>query len=74
MSLDGERLKPANVTWQNQDQLRFVLKEGKKRQIRRMCELVGLKVTGLKRVRIGKIKLGELPVGKWRYLRPDERF
>jgi 23S rRNA pseudouridine2604 synthase len=74
LSLDGQKLKPAKVTWQNEDQLRFVLREGKKRQIRRMCELVGLKVTGLKRVRVGKIKLGELPVGQWRYLRADEQF
>ncbi len=74
LSLDGQKLKPAKVSWQNEDQLRFVLSEGKKRQIRRMCELVGLKVTGLKRVRIGKIKLGELPVGQWRYLRADEQF
>lgn len=74
LSLDGQKLKPAKVTWQNEDQLRFVLREGKKRQIRRMCELVGLKVTGLKRVRIGKVKLGDLPVGQWRYLRADERF
>jgi 23S rRNA pseudouridine2604 synthase len=74
LSLDGKKLKPAKVTWQNEDQLRFVLQEGKKRQIRRMCELVGLKVTGLKRVRIGKVKLGDLPVGQWRYLREDERF
>lgn len=74
LSLDGEALKPAEVSWQNQDQLRFILREGKKRQIRRMCELVGLKVTGLKRIRIGKIKLGDLPTGKWRYLREDERF
>lgn len=74
LSLDGQKLKPAKVSWQNEDQLRFVLREGKKRQIRRMCELVGLKVTGLKRVRIGKIKLGELPVGQWRYLRADEQF
>jgi 23S rRNA pseudouridine2604 synthase len=74
LSLDGQKLKMAKVVWQNEDQLRFVLKEGKKRQIRRMCELVGLKVSGLKRVRIGKIKLGELPLGKWRYLRPEEQF
>jgi len=74
LSLDGKALKPAKVEWQNRDQLRFVLQEGRKRQIRRMCELVGLKVTGLKRVRIGKVKLGELPVGKWRYLREGERF
>ncbi|HYK13423.1 MAG TPA: pseudouridine synthase [Burkholderiales bacterium] len=74
LSLDGVPLKHAEVKWQNDDQLRFVLREGKKRQIRRMCELVGLKVTGLKRVRIGKVLLGDLPQGQWRYLRSDERF
>ncbi|HEY3325824.1 MAG TPA: pseudouridine synthase [Novimethylophilus sp.] len=74
LSLDGEALKPAKVSWQNEDQLRFVLREGKKRQIRRMCEMVGLKVTGLKRIRIGKVMLGDLPPGQWRYLREDERF
>jgi 23S rRNA pseudouridine2604 synthase len=74
LSLDGEELKPAKVTWQNQDQLKFILREGKKRQIRRMCELVALKVTGLKRIRIGKINLGSLPLGEWRYLSADEKF
>src|SRR5450756_740433 len=74
LKLDGEYLKPAKVTWQNEDQLRFVLHEGKKRQIRRMCELVGLKVSGLKRIRIGKVKLGDLPVGQWRYLGENEQF
>lgn len=74
LSLDGEKLKPAKVSWQNEDQLRFVLREGKKRQIRRMCEMVGLHVVGLKRIRIGSVTLGKLPVGQWRYLRDDERF
>ncbi|EKY05499.1 pseudouridylate synthase [Neisseria sp. oral taxon 020 str. F0370] len=74
LGLDGERLRPAKVEWQNEDQLRFVLKQGKKRQIRRMCELVGLRVVGLKRIRIGRVKLGALPPGKWRYLHPGERF
>lgn len=74
LSLDGEKLKEAKVDWQNEDQLRFVLKQGKKRQIRRMCELVGLRVVGLKRIRMGKVKLGGLPEGKWRYLRVDESF
>jgi 23S rRNA pseudouridine2604 synthase len=54
--------------------LRFVLLEGKKRQIRRMCEAVGLTVMGLKRVRIGRVTLGQLPLGQWRYLGPQERF
>lgn len=74
LELDGEPLKPAKVSWQNEDQLRFVLREGKKRQIRRMCEAVGLQVLGLKRVRIGSVALGHLPAGQWRYLRRDEFF
>jgi 23S rRNA pseudouridine2604 synthase len=72
LALDGRPLKPAQVEWINRDQLRFVLREGRKRQIRRMCDLVGLKVVGLKRVRIGKIKLGHLPEGKWRFLEANE--
>ena len=72
--LDDRPLRPAQVEWINDDQLRFVLREGRKRQIRRMCELVGLKVVGLKRVRIGQVKLGDLPLGQWRFLREDERF
>jgi 23S rRNA pseudouridine2604 synthase len=74
LSLDGAPLKRAEVRWQNKDQLQFVLREGKKRQLRRMCELVGLRVTGLKRVRIGNVRLADLPVGQWRYLRLDEKF
>jgi 23S rRNA pseudouridine2604 synthase len=72
--LDGQPLKPAKASWANEDQLRIVLREGRKRQIRRMCELVGLKVLALKRVRIGRVVLGPLPPGQWRYLRDDERF
>ncbi len=74
LSLDEVPLKPAQVSWQNGEQLRFVLREGKKRQIRRMCELVGLHVVGLKRVRMGQVLLGALPQGQWRYLSADEGF
>ena len=74
LELDGKPLKPARVKQLNEDQLHFILQEGKKRQIRRMCEMVGLKVIGLKRVRIGRVKLGDLPPGKWRFLRDGERF
>jgi 23S rRNA pseudouridine2604 synthase len=74
LSLDGQALKPARVWWQNEDQLRFILNEGKKRQIRRMCEMVGLQVVGLKRIRIGSVELGDLPIGKWRYLSKFEKF
>lgn len=72
LELDGQKLKPAKVEWLNQDQLRFVLTEGKKRQVRRMCELVGLQVVGLKRVRVGRLMLGNLPEGQWRFLEAHE--
>jgi 23S rRNA pseudouridine2604 synthase len=74
MHMDGKALKPAKVWWQNEDQLRFILREGKKRQIRRMCEQVGLNVVALKRIRIGNVVLGDLPIGAWRYLRGEEKF
>lgn len=74
LSLDGQPLKPAQVDWLNPEQLRFVLTEGRKRQIRRMCEAVGLHVVGLKRVRIGRVLLGQLPPGQWRYLAEGEPF
>ena len=74
LALDGKTLRPARVAWVNDDQLRFILREGRKRQIRRMCELVGLQVTALKRVRIGKVRLGDLPLGQWRYLGANEKF
>jgi 23S rRNA pseudouridine2604 synthase len=74
LSLDDQPLKPAQVDWMNPEQLRFVLVEGKKRQIRRMCEQVGLHVVGLKRIRIGNVMLGNLPVGQWRYLGAEESF
>jgi 23S rRNA pseudouridine2604 synthase len=74
LELDGRALRPARVSWANEDQLRFVLREGRKRQIRRMCELVGLKVVALKRVRIGRVVLGPLPPGQWRVLGAHERF
>ena len=74
LELDGKPLKQAWVKQLNEDQLHFILREGKKRQIRRMCELVGLTVIGLKRVRIGRVKLGDLQPGQWRFLRPDESF
>lgn len=74
LKIDGKALRPAKVIWQNEDQLNFKLKEGKKRQIRKMCEQVGLKVIGLKRIRIGQVRLENLPSGKWRYLMPHESF
>ena len=74
LSLDDIKLKRAEVSWQHEGTLRFVLHESKPRQIQRMCELVGLRVVSIKRLRIGSVSLGKLPPGKWRYLRESERF
>ncbi len=72
--LDDRPLLPAGIEQTGTGELKFVLREGRKRQIRRMCDLVGLKVTGLRRIRIGRIALGNLPSGQWRYLAADEGF
>jgi len=73
LELDGRKLKPARVTQLAPQRLRFILREGRKRQIRRMCDLVGLEVTDLLRIRIGPLALGDLPEGRWRVLTPAER-
>lgn len=73
LELDGRKLRPAKVERLSDRQLRFVLVEGRNRQIRRMCSLVRLAVTDLVRVRIGDLTLGELPEGRWRPLTADER-
>lgn len=74
LELDGKKLRPATVTLEEKDLLRFILREGRKRQIRRMCTLVGVEVSNLQRLRIGRVHLAELPYGKWRYLGTDEQF
>lgn len=73
LMLDGRQLKPAQVSLADAQLLRFVLREGRKRQIRRMCEAVDLAVTDLQRIRIGGLELGALPEGRWRPLAPAER-
>lgn len=73
LSLDGRKLKPAKVDAIAPCRLRFVLNEGRNRQIRRMCTAVGLFVLDLQRIRIGPLHLGDLPEGKWRALNAHER-
>ena len=73
LSLDGRQLRPAKVSVVQGQVLRFVLNEGRNRQIRRMCELMELRVMDLLRVRIGPLALGDLPEGRWRVLTPAER-
>lgn len=72
--LDGKELRPARVERDGSHRLRFILREGRRRQIRRMCKMVGLEVTSLHRLRIGKVRLGALEPGTFRFLRADEQF
>jgi 23S rRNA pseudouridine2604 synthase len=73
LELDGRQLRPAVVEVIADQRLRFVLREGRNRQIRRMCELVDLKVVDLFRVRVGPLTLGDMPEGYWRPLTVEER-
>jgi pseudouridine synthase len=70
--IDGKRTLPAKVKQEGERSFSIVLKEGKKRQIRRMVEAIGNKVTSLRRIRIKNVRLGDLPVGKSAYLTPSE--
>lgn len=72
MMLDGYQLLPIGVRSIEEKTLELTLFEGRNRQIRRMCEAVGLKITRLQRVAIGKLELKDLPIGKWRELTKDE--
>lgn len=73
LMLDGRILKYAKVSRMEQNRLRFILTEGRNRQIRRMCEMVDLEVVDLLRIRVGPIQLNNLPEGKWRLITPEER-
>ncbi len=73
LELDGRKLKHAKVEVVEGQTLRFILKEGRNRQIRRMCDLVELRVVDLLRVRVGELTLGDLPEGRWRVLTAEER-
>ncbi|MNU40732.1 Ribosomal large subunit pseudouridine synthase F [compost metagenome] len=73
LMLDGRILKYAKVSRMEQNRLRFILTEGRNRQIRRMCEMVDLEVVDLLRIRVGPIQLNNLPEGKWRMISAEER-
>lgn len=76
IELEGERLLPAKCRLLAKTESGYVMtisiRQGKNRQIRRMCAKCGYTVNALKRVAEGKIRLSDLPVGTWRYLRPEE--
>ena len=76
VTLDGYTIKPPQVKrLENANgaaRLLVTIHEGRNRQVRRMCEMAGMRVTRLKRIREGSLSLGDLPRGKWRYLTAAE--
>ncbi len=74
IDLDGKRLRKASIQQSGRERLVFIVKEGRKRQVRRMCDAVGLTVKTLVRTRIGKVELTGIPRGKWRLLGDRENF
>lgn len=74
LQLDGRQLQKAKVSVAGKQRLQFVLREGRKRQIRRMCEAVDLEIVALVRERIGPVRLRPLEPGQWRYLSKKEVF
>lgn len=72
--LDGYRIRPPEVKLLHKEQslLQVTIHEGRNRQIRRMCEIAGMRVIRLKRIREGHLELGDLKLGSWRYLTEDE--
>jgi 23S rRNA pseudouridine2604 synthase len=74
LAFEGRPLPPIKVSWQNETRLRFALKGIPPALVPWMCEQAGLRVTALKRIRIGRLPMAALAPGKWRYLRPGERF
>ncbi|MBO4681057.1 MAG: pseudouridine synthase [Clostridiales bacterium] len=69
----GRMTLPTEVFPVNSKTFRIILRQGMNRQIRRMCEYLGYRVTKLKRIRFINIELGDLEVGKWRYLTAEEK-
>ena len=70
--IDGKKTAPSEIEVISEDALKIVLYEGRNRQVRKMCEAIGLEVLCLKRVAIGQLELGGLKPGEWRYLTDDE--
>lgn len=69
----GQLTLPCKIKPAGDKTFKIILHQGLNRQIRRMCEYLGYKVTKLKRIRFMNINLGDLETGKWRYLTPDEK-
>lgn len=72
VDIGGYITKPADVEKCGKNKLRISIKEGKNRQVRKMCNAVGINLSFLKRIQVGSIKLGNLKIGEYRMLNDSE--
>ena len=70
----GKELPAVKASWQNENRLRFALKNPQPGIIALFCEAIGLKVVAIRRIRIGGVSIGKVPVGQWRYMSGKEKF
>ncbi|RMR55791.1 S4 domain-containing protein [Pseudomonas cichorii] len=74
LSYKGKELPAVKASWQNENRLRFAMKNPQPGIIAQLCEAVGLKIVAVRRIRIGGVSMGKLPEGQWRYMTAKEKF
>lgn len=74
LTYKGRELPAVKASWQNENRLRFAMKNPQPGVIALFCQAVGLKVVSIRRIRIGGVSIGKVPVGQWRYLSTKEKF
>ncbi|WP_413794272.1 MULTISPECIES: rRNA pseudouridine synthase [unclassified Pseudomonas] len=74
LTYKGKELPAVKASWQNENRLRFAMKNPQPGVIALFCQAVGLKVVAIRRIRIGGVSIGKVPLGQWRYLSAKEKF
>jgi len=74
LTYKGKELPAVKASWQNENRLRFAMKNPQPGVIAQLCEAVGLKIVSIRRIRIGGVSMGKLPEGQWRYMTTKEKF
>lgn len=74
LTYKGKELPAVKASWQNENRLRFAMKNPQPGIVAQLCEAVGLKIVTMRRIRIGGVSMGKLPEGQWRYMTTKEKF
>ncbi len=74
LTYKGKELPKVKASWQNENRLRFAMKNPQPGVIAQLCEAVGLKIISIRRIRIGGVSMGKLSEGQWRYMTTKEKF